>query len=241
MPVLSRSVGGAAGCDRWGWPCEKSVLVLFTRRLHKRDQLQGENEISLEEFTLRLSLTRQPTFSLLPPQFLHEGTPDLSKPNQASRPPPAVVSRTWRDELTEIYSSGVGDVYSIDVECVASGRGHRDRVVGRIAMVDSDCNLVYDRIVNPKLDGVTVVSYLERLTGLKKEICDEGVDLKTAVEGLKEVRIVEDDDRSLASTDASCPVIIGLTNPVLSLHRRSSPRTPSSSGRGSTTTSSGYL
>jgi hypothetical protein len=132
-------------------------------------------------------------------------------------------------------------VYSIDVECVASGRGHRDRVVGRIAMVDSDCNLVYDRIVNPKLDGVTVVSYLERLTGLKKEICDEGVDLKTAVEGLKEVRIVEDDDRSLASTDASCPVIIGLTNPVLSLHRRSSPRTPSSSGRGSTTTSSGYL
>ncbi|GMI34698.1 hypothetical protein TrCOL_g11707 [Triparma columacea] len=119
-------------------------------------------------------------------KFLHEGTPDLSKPNQASRPPPAVVSKTWRDDLTEIYSSGVGDVYSIDVECVASGRGHRDRVVGRIAMVDSDCNLVYDRIVNPKLDGVTVVSYLERLTGLKKEICDEGVDLKTAVEGLKE-------------------------------------------------------
>jgi hypothetical protein len=53
-------------------------------------------------------------------------------------------------------------------------------------MVDSNCDLVYDRIVNPKLDGVEVASYLERLTGLNEEICDQGVDLKTAVEGLKE-------------------------------------------------------
>ena len=116
-------------------------------------------------------------------RFLHEGTTSPPKVKVA----PAVAGKDWRGDLKGIYDGGVGEVFSIDVECVASGRGHRDRVVGRIAMVDSSCNLIYDTIVNPELDGIKVVSYIERLTGLNKEICDsKGITLSAALAGLKE-------------------------------------------------------
>ena len=96
---------------------------------------------------------------------------------------------SWRDKLGEVYCGSEDDarVYSIDVECVASGRGHKDRVVGRVAMVDSECKLVYDAIVNPALGGVGICSYLEKLTGLSKELCEErGVTFHEALRGLRE-------------------------------------------------------
>ena len=57
--------------------------------------------------------------------------------------------------------------FSIDVECVASGYGSKDRVVARVAMVDAEENTVLDTLVHPP-PGTQVVSYLTQLTGLEE-------------------------------------------------------------------------
>mmetsp|Transcript_28975 Transcript_28975/g.61017 ORF Transcript_28975/g.61017 Transcript_28975/m.61017 type:complete len:616 (+) Transcript_28975:468-2315(+) len=104
--------------------------------------------------------------------------------------------------------------FSIDVECIATGygscaRGINDgcgnegrngadvpptqfndrsqRYPGRVAMVDSDGNLVTDIIIRPPHDGKGVVSYLTALTGLNEEIC-LGPDAKPLSEALKIIR-----------------------------------------------------
>jgi len=76
-------------------------------------------------------------------------------------------------------------LYSIDVECVATGTGHNDRYVGRIAMVNEKEECVFDVVVDPIKEGVHVESYLEPLTGLNKGLCDAGVSLSTAISQLK--------------------------------------------------------
>lgn len=55
------------------------------------------------------------------------------------------------------------NVYSIDVECVATGKRHCDRDVARIAIVNSLCEVIYSSFVKPFLP---IVSYLTPLTGL---------------------------------------------------------------------------
>jgi RNA exonuclease 4 len=82
--------------------------------------------------------------------------------------------------------AGEALLFSIDVECVATGAGHLDRAVGRIAMVDREERCVFDVIVDPVKSGHRVASYLTRLTGLTKEQCDGGVELEEAVGKLKE-------------------------------------------------------
>jgi hypothetical protein len=88
--------------------------------------------------------------------------------------------------------------FSIDVECIATGygscaRGINDgcgnegrnaegvpanqyndrshRYPGRIAMVDSDGQVLADMVIRPPQDGKGVVSYLTPLTGLTQEMC----------------------------------------------------------------------
>lgn len=56
------------------------------------------------------------------------------------------------------------NVYSIDVECVASGKRHCDREVARIAIVNSMCEVIYSSFVKP---SVPIVSYLTPLTGIQ--------------------------------------------------------------------------
>lgn len=104
--------------------------------------------------------------------------------------------------------------FSIDVECIATGygscaRGINDgcgnegkngvdvpegmynershRYPGRVAMVDSDGNVLADIIIRPPQDGKGIVSYLTALTGLTEEVClaADAKSLEEAVETIK--------------------------------------------------------
>jgi hypothetical protein len=104
--------------------------------------------------------------------------------------------------------------FSIDVECIATGYGScakgindgcgnegknaegvpasqynelSHRYPGRVAMVDSEGNLLADIVIRPPKDGAGVVSYLTPLTGLTKEKClgPEAKSLEEAVSMVK--------------------------------------------------------
>jgi len=104
--------------------------------------------------------------------------------------------------------------FSIDVECIATGYGscakgindgcgnegrniegvpsnqyndRSHRYPGRIAMVDSDGNLLVDIIIRPPQDGKGVVSYLTPLTGLTAEMC-LGADAKPLEEAVNTIK-----------------------------------------------------
>jgi hypothetical protein len=105
-------------------------------------------------------------------------------------------------------------IFSIDVECIATGygscaRGINDgvgnagrngegvppdqyndnshRYPGRVALVDSDGNVHADILIRPPGDGAGVVSYLTPLTGLTAEVClgPDSVPLDDAVRAIR--------------------------------------------------------
>ena len=74
-------------------------------------------------------------------------------------------------------------VYSIDVECVATGVQHHDRAVAQISLVDAQCNPILNLYVRP---DKPVVSYLTPLTGMTQEHLDaQGTDFASAVQTLR--------------------------------------------------------
>jgi hypothetical protein len=104
--------------------------------------------------------------------------------------------------------------FSIDVECIATGYGscakgindgcgnagrnkegipadqyndRSHRYPGRVAMVDSDGNVVADVVIRPPKDGAGVVSYLTPLTGLTSEMC-LGPDAKSLEEAVDTIK-----------------------------------------------------
>ena len=104
--------------------------------------------------------------------------------------------------------------FSIDVECISTGygscaRGINDgcgnegrtgedvpssqyndrshRYPGRVAMVDTDGNVVADILIRPPQDGKGVISYLTPLTGLTEELC-LGPDAKSLEEAVKVIK-----------------------------------------------------
>ncbi len=87
-------------------------------------------------------------------------------------PPPAVVN----------LPSGT-NLYSIDVECVATGKQHHDRAVAQISLVDWNCNPVLNLYVRP---DKAVASYLSPLTGLSEQLlAAHGVPLAHALATLR--------------------------------------------------------
>lgn len=104
--------------------------------------------------------------------------------------------------------------FSIDVECIATGYGScakgindgcgnqgknvegvpsnqynelSHRYPGRVAMVDTNGELLADIIIRPPQDGEGVVSYLTALTGLTKEMC-LGPEAKTLEEAVSMIK-----------------------------------------------------
>jgi len=70
-------------------------------------------------------------------------------------------------------------VYSIDVECVATGRQHHDRAIAQIGMVDCFGRMLLNVLVKPE---VPVKSYLTPLTGLTAEKVGAGAVVVLALE-----------------------------------------------------------
>lgn len=60
-------------------------------------------------------------------------------------------------------------VFSIDVECVATGVQHNSRSVAQVSLVDEWCRPLYNAYIQ---QDKPVVSYLTELTGITKEILD---------------------------------------------------------------------
>jgi RNA exonuclease 4 len=74
-------------------------------------------------------------------------------------------------------------VYSIDVECVATGTLHNDRSIAQISLVDGASNVLANLYVKP---DVPVVSHLTPLTGVTAELLDErGSTLEAALSELR--------------------------------------------------------
>jgi RNA exonuclease 4 len=70
----------------------------------------------------------------------------------------------------------------IDVECVATGTKYDDRAVARVAVVDWEENIIFDRMVKPDLP---VVSHLTALTGIEPGQLDEASPLSDIIAELK--------------------------------------------------------
>uniref|UniRef100_A0A6A7G6R4 Small RNA degrading nuclease 2 n=1 Tax=Hirondellea gigas TaxID=1518452 RepID=A0A6A7G6R4_9CRUS len=76
-----------------------------------------------------------------------------------------------------------GPVYSVDVECVATGKTHSARAVAQISLVAENGVVVLNSYVKPRQK---VVSYLNLLTGLNQQILDSrGIPLEVAIQQLK--------------------------------------------------------
>ena len=61
-------------------------------------------------------------------------------------------------------------VFSIDVECVATGIPHNSRSIAQVALVDEYSRPVFNVLIK---QDKPVVSYITPLTGLTKEAIDE--------------------------------------------------------------------
>jgi hypothetical protein len=61
-------------------------------------------------------------------------------------------------------------VYSIDVECVATGVQHNARSIAQVALVDEWNRVIFSVYIK---QDVPVLSYLYPLTGLTKEVLDQ--------------------------------------------------------------------
>ena len=69
-------------------------------------------------------------------------------------------------------------VLSVDVECVATGRGHSDRAVCRVAVVDENERVLLNEYVKP--EG-RIASYLTPVTGVREGDLDNAKSLETVL------------------------------------------------------------
>ena len=69
-------------------------------------------------------------------------------------------------------------IMSVDVECVATGRGHSDRGVCRVAVVDEDEHVLLNEYVKP---DARIVSYFTPITGVQRGDLDNAKSLETVL------------------------------------------------------------
>jgi len=93
-------------------------------------------------------------------KFNHDRTLVANVVQQFAPPPPPIIVNIPPGQ----------PVYSIDVECVATGIQHNSRSIAQVAMVDEWSRPVYTAYIKQE---VPVVSYLTKLTGITKEIIDQ--------------------------------------------------------------------
>jgi len=80
-------------------------------------------------------------------------------------------------KLSPVEGTTENTYYSIDVECVATGKCHGDRGVAQVALVDQWENVILNIYVKP---DKPVVSYLYDLTGLSASLLETGKDFDEA-------------------------------------------------------------
>ncbi|CAK0783798.1 hypothetical protein CVIRNUC_006998 [Coccomyxa viridis] len=92
-------------------------------------------------------------------------------------------NRPIPDTLAKAFSQP-SSVFSIDVECVATGLDHNARDVAQISLVDYNETVMLNLYVTPVKP---VVSYLEPLTGLNQSLIQsQGRPLPSAIAALKQ-------------------------------------------------------
>ncbi len=99
--------------------------------------------------------------------------------------PQQVVTPAYLQQFTiaRALGEGASPVFSIDVECVATGVRHDARAVAQIALVDEFEKVLCNIHVKP---DEPIVSYLPALTGLDKKTIDEsGIPQSEAVARVK--------------------------------------------------------
>jgi RNA exonuclease 4 len=88
-----------------------------------------------------------------------------------------------QDPRPVVLPALTGSLFSVDVECVATGTQHHDRTLAQIGLCDVDGTPVLNIYIKP---DVPVVSYLSPITGLSAALIDEkGVPLADALAQLR--------------------------------------------------------
>jgi DNA polymerase III epsilon subunit-like protein len=93
-------------------------------------------------------------------KFSHDRNMAANVVRQFAPPPPPIIVNIPPGQ----------PVYSIDVECVATGIQHNARSIAQVAMVDEWSRPIFSAYIK---QDVPVVSYLTKLTGITKEIIDQ--------------------------------------------------------------------
>lgn len=73
-------------------------------------------------------------------------------------------------------------IFSIDVECMATGFTHEDRTPCSVAIVDDQCQVIFNSVIKPKDQ---IVSDLYLLTGLHVKDLEHAPSFEEVLEKVK--------------------------------------------------------
>tara|TARA_B100000401_G_C52787364_1_gene711546 strand:- start:418 stop:1491 length:1074 start_codon:yes stop_codon:yes gene_type:complete len=113
------------------------------------------------------------------------------KPLSSPKLKDKIENRTSRSEsMTSVTSRPNQNYICLNVEYIANGFSHNDRIPCWIVMVDYEGNIIFDEKINPSLskNAYDIVSTLEPITGITMEILEnEGKSYNDVMRSLKEI------------------------------------------------------